>query len=164
MRSRLAAVCIAGAALAAAGCADDDPEGIPDLASGTVDAPAPERTVLDETMPGSAPAPTTAPSADPNATTPTTRTDAGQPPHPSVTRPYSAGRAGRVLIAQEEGRMSLVGVDPATGWEHRVAAHTPRRIVVMFTHDTGQGVNLIAMVAGDDAVDVQLTRTGGAGG
>lgn len=133
-RATAAAAAVAVALLAAA-CDGDDPR--PETTAATV---------------------TTAPSADPDATSPTTRAGEGQPPHPAVIRPYSAGTAGRVVIAYEEGRMSLVGVDPTDGWAHRVVAEQPRRIAVRFTADDGRRVSFTARVR-DDAVAVDLRRT-----
>jgi len=94
------------------------------------------------------------------------RTEAEPPPHPAVTRQYSAGDAGRVLIAYEEGRMRLVGVHAADGWRHRVERRTPREIEIEFRDAEGRRIGFEAEVE-DDGVKVDLDRDrdrpGGAG-
>jgi hypothetical protein len=101
------------------------------------------------------PGATTAPSADPDARTPT-GPDAGDPaPHPAVVHHYSAGDAGRVLIALEGDVISLVGVDERPGWSHRVTVEQDRRIALEFVSDDG-AVDVEATVEGEQVrVDVR---------
>jgi hypothetical protein len=140
--SRILATVVAVVMVFTAACGGDDgSENARATVTVTAEAPAttepsastePAATAATPTEPAS-PAATT--SLDPD--TPTSSGPTAQPPSPGV-RAYQAGPAGTVTIAQEDGRLRLVSVDPAPGWSHRVAGQEPRRIEVTFRQGDGE--------------------------